>query len=251
MFKQITLCALSGFMLSGCVVHISAQKADVQLEQRLALATSEIQSLEIEQGSGDIHIESAEVDEIQVTAKVYTTKERNYQLSLSKSKEQAVLVAKHHSSSGFWHGDSPSIDLFIRLPKELSLAIDDGSGSIYIHNMANFVEIDDGSGNIEINNLDADLIVEDGSGAITISQVSGDLDVTDGSGAISIVDVLGAVTVNDGSGELTIKHVGGQVTIEDGSGDIDVFDVGGLNITNSGSGRLKVEGVKGEFNIDS
>lgn len=238
--------------LSGCVFHVGAKSADVHVEKSLALNSEQLKMLEVDAGAGGVTIKGvADANEIEVQANVYTNKDYDYILTLDKVGSRAVLVAKHKSTSGFWNGDSPRIDIVVSVPQHLSLEIDDGSGTISINNINNLVDIDDGSGDIYVKNINGDLIIEDGSGEINIKNVSGDIDIDDGSGELFVKDVGGSVNIEDGSGDLTLHHIGGKVTIDDGSGGIDVTDVGGLTITESGSGGLKIKDVKGEFNIDS
>lgn len=241
--------------LSGCVFHVgssNARSADIHLEESLIISTDQLKMLEVESGSGELVIIGVDnVNEITVKADIYTDKDSNYDLSLKKVGSRAVLVAKNSSTSGFWNGSSPSIDLHVTVPKALALDIDDGSGSIDIKNINNKVTIEDGSGDMSVKNIQGDLAIEDGSGELEVSNISGNVDIDDGSGEMSIADISGAVSVVDGSGDMDIHHVGGSVTIDDGSGDINLSDAGALTITESGSGGLKVKDVKGEFNIDS
>ena len=252
--KMTKLAALLSavLILPGCVIHVGAQSADVELQENLSIASSGVKTLEVESGAGFLNIVGVEgATEITVKADIETTKKHNYELELTKVGSRAVLVAKHGSTSGFWNGSSPSINLTVQVPKHLALDIDDGSGDISITDINNFVEVEDGSGSLFIKNIQGDLIVDDGSGELEISNVSGDVDIDDGSGEMTVTDIAGSVKVEDGSGEMTLRHIGGMVTIDDGSGSIEVKDAGGLTITDSGSGGLNIKDVKGEFNIDS
>ncbi|KGJ97162.1 DUF4097 family beta strand repeat protein [Thalassotalea sp. ND16A] len=239
-------------VLPGCVIHVGAQSADVHLQETLSLNASDLTSLEVESGSGVLIIAGkAGATEISVQADIETSKKRNYELTLEKVGSKAVLVAKHQSTSGFWNGNSPQINLEITVPQHLALTIDDGSGDIKITDINNAVDIEDGSGEIIVKNVQGNLHLDDGSGELQVTNVSGDVAINDGSGEIWVADIAGSVNVDDGSGDLTLHNIGGMVTIDDGSGDIEVRDAGGLTITESGSGGLNVKAVRGEFNIDS
>ncbi len=239
-------------ILPGCVIHVGASSTNVHFEESLNLNATQLQMLEVESGSGELTITGKEgVDEISVVAKIHTTEDRDYVLTLTQNGSRAVLTAKNGSTSGMWNGNSPSIDLIVTVPKNMALDIVDGSGSIRIANINNNVEIDDGSGELAIKNIQGDLTIEDGSGDLEIANVSGNVKIDDGSGELIVQYIAGSVDVNDGSGDLIIRHVGGAVTIDDGSGGIDVLDAGGLTITESGSGGLQVKDIKGEMNIDS
>ena len=118
-------------ILPGCVIHVGAQSADVKLQETLSIASSDLNTLEVDSGSGFLNVVGVEgATEITVKADIETTKERNYVLKLTKVGAKAVLIAKHDSTSGFWNGNSPSINLTVQVPKNLALDIDDGSGDI-------------------------------------------------------------------------------------------------------------------------
>lgn len=135
------------------------------------------------------------------------------------------------------------LDLVIEAPASLAVAIDDGSGSIHVRNVAS-LSIDDGSGEIEANAVAGDVDVEDGSGPITLSGIGGSVRLDDGSGGIDVAEVEGDVRVDDdGSGGIEIRRVGGSVEIgADGSGGIVAREVrGDFTLHSDGSGDVDVE----------
>jgi len=147
-------------------------------------------------------------------------------LSLESLGEAARLQSRFQH--GFW-GRRPNarVDLEVRIPANLALAIDDTSGSI------------------NVTNVSASVWIDDSSGAITVRRV-GDLRIHDGSGSIEVAGASGDVFVDDGSGDIHIQAVGGSVTIDDGSGDIRVGNVGReLVILNDGSGDVSSSNIRG------
>jgi DUF4097 and DUF4098 domain-containing protein YvlB len=270
--KIITAITLATLM-SGCVVIASSpSRADFHIQKELSLDASELTALDIETGSGSlIVVGDADLTDIKVTADIYMDKKYtdNYELTLDKSGNSGYFVAKNHSSSGYWVGNSPHIDVVIHLPESMSLAIDDGSGDTEVKNINGQLDIKDGSGDLSVKNIKGDTKINDGSGEIEVSQINGNLTIIDGSGEININDIKGnlalddgsgiiyasningSADIDDGSGDLTVKQITGMVTIDDGSGSITVDNAGGLKIVESGSGGLKVNNVKGGFNIDS
>jgi DUF4097 and DUF4098 domain-containing protein YvlB len=259
-------------LMSGCVVVASPSRADFHIQKELSLDARSLTAFDIETGSGSLVVVGEKgLNEIKVTADIYTDKKYtdNYELTLKESGNSAFLVAKNHSSSGFWVGNSPHIDVVIHVPEAMALDIDDGSGDININNINAQVNIKDGSGDLVVKNIMGDTNINDGSGEIEVDQISGDVNIVDGSGEININEVNGNLTIDDGSGtiyakningnadiedgsgDLTVKRITGTVTVDDGSGSININDAGGLKILESGSGGLKVSNVKGDFNIDS
>jgi hypothetical protein len=269
--KSLLLLSTVSF-LSGCIVVANPSHANHHSQKELSIDASSLTEFDIEAGAGSLTIiGSDDISEITVVADIYTESGHtdNYELELDHAGSRAYLVAKTKSSSGFWIGDSPHIDVKITVPSQLSLDVNDGSGATFISNITGSVEVDDGSGDLTFQNIKNKLTVndgsgglyikdvignvsiEDGSGEIEINGVNGDVDIDDGSGSIVAKDITGSAIFEDGSGDLTVKKVDGLITIDDGSGDIDVEDAGGLKILESGSGGLRVHKVKGGFEIDS
>ena len=156
--------------------------------------------------------------------------EKRLRLELERDGDSAKLRSGFRS--GWGRNVDAAIDLDVRMPAELALMVDDGSGSIRIHDIAGTIRIDDGSGSITLEN-------------------TGGVKIDDGSGSITIVGAAGDVYVEDGSGTIDIKGVQGSVTVDDGSGDIEIDDVEyDLIIEEEGSGALRYTNVRGAIHQD-
>jgi len=212
-------------------------------DRDLELDTRGIKVFEVDTGAGSLAIEGvAGIHNIHVKATINVPDESadkareiiasDLKLSLEKIRDHARLKAEF--DHGFWgFGDAPSVDLVIRVPHNMVLDIDDGSGSLSVINVA------------------ADVAIDDGSGSIRIEQVNGVV-IDDGSGSINIVGVVGDVSIEDGSGSITVERVGGSVIIDDGSGGITVNDVEkDLIIVDDGSGSLKTADIRGRIEQDT
>ncbi len=249
--KLLSLSLLT-LAISGCVINVKAQKADVSLQEDLSVSTDGVTSFEIEAGAGYLTVVGVDnTTSIEVDADIKTTKEKDYVLYLKKSGSTAKLVAEHNSSAGYWSGSSPQINLTVKMPKHLMLSIEDGSGDLKVTDINSNVQVSDGSGSAYFENIDGNLAIDDGSGNIAIKNLEGNLQLGDGSGELTVQDVVGNVNIDDGSGELSVFNISGAVTIDDGSGDINVTKAGSLTILDSGSGDVSISKVKGEVNIDS
>ena len=207
-------------------------------DRTLELGRDGVSRLDIDAGAGSLAVVGdADLDKIEVTATINVPDkdesdalemiEDHLKLSLEKVDDAARLVANFDNRLWSW-GDSPSVDLAVRVPHGIALFVDDGSGSIKILGVHSDVRIDDGSGSIR---------VEDASSVA----------IDDGSGSITVIGVAGDVEIEDGSGSISVERVGGGVTIDDGSGGIDVTDVElDLVIVDDGSGGLNASNVRGE-----
>ena len=168
--------------------------------------------------------------------------EKRLTLGLERDGDRADLKAGF--SSGWGRGVDAAVDLDVRMPANLALAIDDGSGAVNVSGIASSVKIDDGSGPIELTNS-GDVDIDDGSGSIRLEKI-GAVKIDDGSGSITIISAAGDVYVEDGSGTIDIRGVRGSVTVDDGSGDIEIDDVErDLIIEEEGSGSLRYTNVRG------
>lgn len=251
---KLGLAATLSFTLSACVIHVGggkAQRADVELSESLEIDATTLRAFDIDAGAGDLSIVGVDGQStIKVEAQILTTKARDYQLTLRKNGDEAELIAIQDGNRGSWIGSSPYIHLFITMPSDLALNIEDGSGDITIDNVLEGVLVDDGSGNILVKNVSKSVTIDDGSGNITLTKINGDVNIEDGSGEIEVTQIQGDVVIDDSSGNLNVYQASGMVTIDDGSGNIDVNTAGGLTIINSGSGGLSISGVKGYVSID-
>jgi hypothetical protein len=206
----------------------------------LQMSADGIEKLEIDCGAGFLHLsgddslKSIEVEaEIVVKGKseseIKEYVEKHVKLELKKHGSKAVLVSKFDNGS-FWDNfRTRVINLKVRMPKNMDLYIDDGSGEMKVEQITGRVEIDDGSGEILISNIKGDVSIDDGSGTIDITDVFGNLNIDDGSGTIEVRNVEQNVRIDDGSGSIYIDGVGGDVIIAD-----------------DGSGSLKIQNVKGK-----
>ncbi len=150
--------------------------------------------------------------------------EHNLTLELKARGSTAYLKSEFEdNSTSFWslfRDKSAQVDLLIKVPRNLTLDISDGSGDLSVQDMAARVNIEDGSGDLKVTDIDGDLIIDDGSGDIIINDIRGDVEINDGSGEIKIEKVAGNIEIDDGSGDIRVASVEGSVTVDDGSGDI-------------------------------
>lgn len=212
-------------------------------DRTLELDTEGLSRLDIEAGAGKLVVKGAEdIDRIVVTATINVPDHdeedareviaRHLELSLEKDDDEARLHGYFDNNGWSW-GDSPSVDLDVRVPAGLPLVVDDSSGSLEVTDVHADVEIEDGSGSIRVSGV-ASVIIDDGSGSITVTDASGDVDIEDGSGSITVDKVGGRVRIDDGSGGIDVSDVElDLVIVDDGSGGLDVSDVRGKVINES------------------
>lgn len=225
-------------ILTTLAASLAYAAGEYKEAREMSLATGGIGSLEIHAGSGSMEITGVSgLDEINVEATIVVPArnddkakkkiEDDLVLYLEKEGDGAVLQA-HFDSSAFSFGDSPTVHLTIRVPENMSLDIDDGSGSIEIEDVRGDIKLDDGSGSITLSNVGGTVEIDDGSGSITARGVGGDIKIDDGSGGITVSDVAGSVIIDDGSGSIDARDVENDlIIVNDGSGGLSFSNVGG------------------------
>jgi hypothetical protein len=217
--------------------------------REVVVKTDRAGAIHIKAGAGFLHVRGEQgLDEVQVTGEACAKKKSQLEEVTVDGRVVGgeVRIETHQPR----HGNT-RLDLTIKVPAEMKVEIDDGSGEIVISDVAG-AEIEDGSGEISATRINGDLEVTDGSGEIEVRDLDGDLRISDGSGEIEVRHVTGSVSLNDGSGEIEIERIDGDVKIRsDGSGDISVEQVGGsLHIGSDGSGSIFAEEITGDFIVD-
>ena len=226
----------------------------------LNLQAEGIKLFEIDCGSGYLRVKGVEgLKQIEVDATLVTKgideddleefKNKHVKLKLEQDGKKARLISEIKSGfsvSSLFKRKEARINLDVRIPKNLDLEIDDGSGSIEVSDVNGNVEVDDGSGSIDIVNIKGWVNIDDGSGSTTLENISGKVKINDGSGTIKITDVGGDVDVDDSSGTLSIYNIIVYVFLYVGSGGflfVGLYKY--VNIKSAGSGSLTIRNVKG------
>ena len=237
------------------LIPVLAFAGSIENTQHLELSIKNIQSIHIICGPGSLDVFGVEgSNRIKVTAVVKISGitqnmlqdflDEHVLLSLKKRLSKAFLQSEFKNEKQM-KADA-KIDLTVEVPKVLSVIINDGTGSIFVTDLAEHLEIADGSGSIVIRKTAGPISISDGSGKIEMTDITGNLEVKDGSGKIKIAGVRGNIHIVDGTGSMTIKDIDGNLTITDGSGSIEIIDVTqNVFIKDAGSGILDIEGVKG------
>jgi len=233
-----------------------------QSRESLTLAAADLKTLRIDCGSGYLKVQGVDgLEQIEVAAvldvrgiadsELAAFKKEYVTLKLEKTAGQAELTAKIESgfSLAALFGDhhDARIDLDIRVPRRLALAIDDGSGNVEIRDCDGNLKLEDGSGDISLTNIRGRVSIDDGSGDIILAKINGMLQIEDGSGDIELNDAGNDVDIEDGSGQIRLNRVLGSVTVDDGSGDIVIDGVEkDVTIDEAGSGDVEIRNVKGK-----
>ncbi|MFT4941567.1 MAG: hypothetical protein ACI88A_004637 [Paraglaciecola sp.] len=241
--KKIILMSLGLTAISQSVYANYWDNDNLLSEKTLSLQADTLQAILMDTGAGDMKIVGdTNTDTIKVSASIFGQEldEDEYQLSLEKKGDQAVLYA-HITQE---HHNNERIDLKISLPATLKLEVRDRSGDIQIESMQGGVSINDSSGDIDLSNITGGLEIDDTSGDISANTVVGDITINDRSGDINLITVEGDTIIHDRSGDIRANTLSGNLDIEDSSGDIRVKTVSGVVTVEDSSGSIYVNGAQ-------
>jgi len=227
-------------LIFSALMMVLASPAAAEYEEirELVLDTDGLDSLSIEAGSGSlVVIGEPGSDAIRVKATIQVPRaseesarkrmEKGMLLSLERLDTRATLTG--YFNHEYWSlGKGPTIHLEVRMPEGMSLAAEDGTGSVTISNVRGNLYIDDGTGSLSLTDIGGKVEIKDGTGSITVNGVGGDIWIDDGTGDIEVRGVAGSVTVNDGTGNIEVSDVDEDlIIIDNGTGNVHYANVKG------------------------
>jgi len=233
---------------------------EYRAERNFDVDPSGLKALAFELGSSDLHVEGvAGLGKIEVRGKACASQEA-WLADLTVEQQRSgdrVTVKTHHvntpSSFSISGSNYAYVDLEVRVPKDLRVAVDSSSGDAKISDIA-ALDYSAHSGDLILNHVAGDVAVEVNSGDVLADDI-GSLTIRHaGSGDIVARDVHGEIKVGRiGSGDLGFRDVAKSVHIDSvGSGDVSVAHAGGdVEVGSIGSGDLTVGGIGGDFTVHS
>ncbi len=232
--------ALAGF--AACtLLGVAAQAEDCKVTAQRA-ATSPlagIERVEIEAEAGDLHVKGvAGAGSIDARGKACASSDDMMKgIELDMKRDGTVLHIRSATPSGgmmhmFGRSSYATLDLTVTLPANLPAKVTDSSGDLEVAGVMS-LDLEDDSGDIIVHDIAQNVVIDDDSGDLTVTGVQGN------------------VTLKDGSGDIKVNKVAGIVEVtSDGSGDIDVDDIGrGLIVQSDGSGDINFSRVRGSIEI--
>ena len=229
-------------------------------ERNLDIDPAGLKALALVLGSSDAQVEGvAGIKRIEVRGKACASEEewlKDLTVDQERSGDRVrVTTSKNRSGThiNLFGSSYAYIDLTVRIPTDLALEVDAGSGDADVTNVAS-LRFTSGSGDLKAHHIVGDVLVKVGSGDAIIDDIGGLNVERVGSGDIRASNSRGDIKVGHvGSGDVTFADVHGSVRIESvGSGDVGVRHTGGdVEIGSIGSGDVTVDGVGGNFIVHS
>jgi hypothetical protein len=191
---------------------------------------------------------------------------KSFTISARATSEGVLLKAEGPERRGagrLW------VTLDLQIPKNSSVDVSTGGGSIDASEIAGRVSLstaggnittadiggaahlDTGGGNIIARNVAGELYANTGGGHITIGAVSGNATLHTGGGHIRVASVQGTAHFDTGGGNITLEHSGAELTAETGGGEIEVGEAAGLVRARTSGGGIRVVRTFGPTDLET
>lgn len=207
-------------------------------------------NLEITNGSGSIHIHTADSNSVHISARIKANSmfDSDAEEEIKKIEANPPIVQSGNSIH-IGRNDDPdlqhvSISYEITVPPQTELRSRTGSGSQEIEGLRQMATVTAGSGTLTLRNLAAGVHAETGSGSIVLQGIQGDVTAKTGSGSIHATEVAGSFDAHTGSGHIDFQQASsGSVRAQTGSGSMDLDGLRGSLMAESGSGSIHASGM--------
>jgi DUF4097 and DUF4098 domain-containing protein YvlB len=244
--------AIVPLLLASCTLAVAAEGSFDR-----TLQVSGPVNLQIESGSGSIHVRTGGPNEVRVTGHIRASNWFGSAEDAVKKLESNPPIQQSGNDIRIGHIDDPelrhniSISYEVIAPANTQLHSSTGSGSQEVSGLTGLVEANTGSGGIKVSEIGSGVRVRSGSGGIEIDGVKGSVYARAGSGSIRATNVAGGFDGETGSGHLSLEQTApGSVRAETGSGTVELRNVHGSLQAQAGSGSIKADGeATGEWRL--
>lgn len=205
--------------------------------------------------SGDVIVETADVDESVITVEgseklteQMVVEQNGNRISVQYRGKQGLGITIE--IGGFTIGGGERLKVHARIPHASSAELATASADMNIDGSLRTLETKTASGDLAMRGkVDGTATIKTVSGDVQLDDVGGDLTVNSVSGDIRVADVHGSVRTKSVSGDVRVDRAGGpEATLQSVSGDIRVGVAAGTNVdvdANSVSGDLDSEVLLG------
>jgi len=206
-------------------------------------AGTEIDSLDIEVGSGELIIETWDSDSVSV---VYENIPEEYEIFVD---DKTLVIEKEGKIVVWGVSFTKTPKIYVKVPAGKSFRqvdVDKGSGSAKLIGLSiDDLNLDNGSGGLGVTDVTTRTIsVDSGSGGVNLSGVTAEKSVfNSGSGSFVVQNSeLGVTSMDTGSGFVNFENIVAEnFVLDTGSGRVDVSGIlTGNCFFESGSGSLNV-----------
>ena len=133
----------------------------------------------------------------------------------------------------------------VTLPRDYSVDIFTGGGSIQAPDLHGRVLVNTRGGNIFIGNVQGAARLQTAGGHISVKDVAGDLVAETGGGHITTGNVAGSATLRTGGGHIRSASIAREARLETAGGNISLGNSGGQLVADTGGGQIDIGQASG------
>ena len=180
-------------------------KADIKVERRVAIAHEVGSGIDVETHNGGIEVRRADVDEVEILAKLKVKNEaRAEEVNIdAKRQSDGTLRIRARWPKGK-RRDGEACSFEIRVPDARGVQLSSHNGAVSIEGLR-------GGARLETHN-----------GAIGVEEHGGPVHAETHNGAVKIHGVKGPIEAESHNGRITIRNAQGEVQAETHNGPLDV-----------------------------
>jgi hypothetical protein len=201
-------------------------------------------TLRVKLGFGSVEVETHDRNEVRVDAEA-EGRARSMRFRLSGDGRDTKLEGD--TEGGWWFLGRPDVEVRVRIPREYSVQIETGGGTIQVEDVRGSVVARTSGGEIELNGAEGSVDLRTSGGAIDAEEIRGELRARTSGGPISVSEADGPVEVRTSGGDLEILDVVGPVNAHTSGGSVSV------RFTGVPEGTVKTSGgsIEAEFAEDA
>ncbi|WP_232376437.1 DUF4097 family beta strand repeat-containing protein [Amycolatopsis aidingensis] len=226
--------ALGGVLMIGAGVAVAFGWVWPSTAEATDTVAEQVNSVEIDNASGDIAITVADVAE--------TTVRQTFSYRFGKPEDTFSITEGelYLGDCGWWC----SVEYEVVLPRAAAVTGDLSSGALTLEGVAS-ADVHGSSGDVRVRDVDGPVRVDVSSGDVELTDIGKEITVDTSSGNIIGRDLRGAVTAEASSGDITLAlTAAGDVRADASSGNIELtVPAGEYRVegeSNAGDRRIEV-----------
>jgi DUF4097 and DUF4098 domain-containing protein YvlB len=199
---------------------------------------------------GSVRVSPGDSDKVEFRVEYHGyVLDKNLKIESEQQGDQVELRARIVEHLHLSFGNSRSVHIEVRMPKDADLRVETGDGAVKADGIAGTVDVRTGDGSITANDLKGTLRLRTGDGSLQGSGLEGQCDASSGDGRIQLTgrfDTL-AVQTGDGSIDVTANHgsrLEGPWRLRSGDGSVSLAIPGDLSAdvdASSGDGSVTTD----------
>ena len=204
--------------------------------------------LDIRLGSGEVRLETAEVQETTVVleplrdndASAAAIENARLELRDRGNGHEVVIDVRDRGRVIFRNAE---VLIAVTCPEGTSVETKSGSADVEGHGRFGSVEVETGSGDVEFGEIAGEAHVNAASGDVQLASVGGNARINTASGDVQIRSIDGDAKINSASGDVILREVRGELSVNSASGDVLVREAASSVGVNTASGDQEIGSV--------